>query len=244
MQVSVIGLRSIFYLICINLVFYRDTAYAQDHSAIDRTIEPEVRGSEVVETVVSRIERSAIFENDYGYIRRIAWVETRDGLSRTATFRNGYHGGLWQVDEVVFQETIDTVTYPQLLEKYQQIQVEFAIDWSTTRWEDLRKPLYSGLAVYLYMVTIIGINESIPLNIHDQADHWKRNYRLHVEVTVEEFVTLVGELETMTVGTFGGKLLLGLIVGEVLHETSYVHGHLLYSILVLLHLINIEIDMS
>ena len=202
MQVSVIGLRSIFYLICINLVFYRDTAYAQDRSAVDRTIEPEVRGNEVVETVVSRIERSAIFENDYGYIRRIAWVETRDGLNRTATFRNGYHGGLWQVDEVVFQETIDTVTYPQLLEKYQQIQVEFAIDWSTTRWEDLRKPLYSGLAIYLYMVTIIGITESIPLNIHDQADHWKRNYRLHVEVTVEEFVTLVGELETMTVGTW------------------------------------------
>jgi len=196
-----IGLRSIFYLICIILVFYRDIAYAQDRSTVDRTIEPEVRGSEAVETVVGRIERAAIFENDYGYLRRIAWVETRDGLNYAATFRVGYHGGLWQVDEVVFQETKDTMKYPQLLEKYQQIQVEFTIDWSTTQWGDLRKPLYSGLAVYLYMVTIIGINESIPLNIHDQADHWKRNYKFHIEVTVEEFVTLVGELETMTVGT-------------------------------------------
>jgi len=93
MQVSVIGLRSII-LICINLVFYRETTYAQDRSAVDRTIEPEVRGNEAVETVVSRIERSAIFDNDYGYIRRIAWVETKDGLNRTATFRDGYHGGL------------------------------------------------------------------------------------------------------------------------------------------------------
>jgi len=200
MQVSVIGWKSIFYLICINMVFYHETAYAQFHSAVDRTIEPEVRGSEAVETVASRIERSAIFDNDYGYIRRIAWVETRDGLNRTKTFRDGYHGGLWQVDEAVFQVTKDTVTYPQLLEKYEQIQVEFGIDWSPVGWVELRKPLYSGLAVYLYMFTR---NERIPLNIQDQASHWERNYnRLHVEVTVEEFVILVGQLESRASGIF------------------------------------------
>ena len=47
---------------------------AQD--GVDLTREPEVRGSLVVETVVDRIERSAIFENDFGYMRRIAWAET------------------------------------------------------------------------------------------------------------------------------------------------------------------------
>jgi len=199
---TVMGLRLIFYLICISLqlAFYRETAYAQlDRNTVDRTKEPEVRGSEAVETVVGRIERSAIFENDYGYIRRIAWVETRDGLNRTATFRDGYHGGLWQVDEVIFQETKDPVRYPQLLDKYEQLQTEFAIDWSAVGWVELRKPLYSGLAVYLYMTTIVG---NIPLNVHDQADHWKRNYnRLYVGVAVEEYVNLVGQLETMSSGT-------------------------------------------
>ena len=63
-------------------------AYAQD--GVDLTTEPEVRGSLAVQTAVDGIERSAIFENDFGYIRRIAWVETRDGLNRTFTFRPGY----------------------------------------------------------------------------------------------------------------------------------------------------------
>lgn len=158
-----------------------------------------MRGSLAVETVMDRIERSAIFENDFGYIRRIAWVETRDGLNRAFTFRPGYHGGLWQVDEVVFQETKNTAAYPLLIEKYQQIRVEFDIEWPTMEWEELRKPLHCGLAVWLYMFTR---SESIPLNIHDQADHWKRNYnRLHhVDFTVEEFVLRVNQLETMTAG--------------------------------------------
>ena len=72
---------------------------------------------------MDRIERSAIFGNDFGYIRRIAWAETRDGLNRTFTFiyiiRPDYHGGLWQVDEVVFQE---------IVEKYEQILAEFDIE--------------------------------------------------------------------------------------------------------------------
>ena len=89
------------------------------------TKEPEIRGSLEVETVVDLIERSAIFPNDFGYIRRIAWAETQDGLNRTFTFRSGYRGGMWQVDEVVSQETKNTVAYPLLVEKYEQILVEF-----------------------------------------------------------------------------------------------------------------------
>ena len=136
-----------FYLICALLCSCYSIAYAQDGA--DLTTEPEVRGSLVVETVVDRIERSAIFKNDFGYIRRIAWVETRDGLNRTFTFRPGYHGGLWQVDEVVFQETKNTAAYPLLFEKYQQIRVEFDIEWPTVDWEELRKSLHCGLAVVI-----------------------------------------------------------------------------------------------
>ena len=80
-----------FYLIYTLLCSHYYAGYAQG-DGIDMTREPEVRGSLAVETVVDRIERSAIFENDFGYIRRIAWVETRDGLNRTFTFRPGYHG--------------------------------------------------------------------------------------------------------------------------------------------------------
>ena len=68
---------------------------------------------------------------------------------------------------------------------------------------ELRKPLYSGLAVWLYMFTR---TEAIPLNIQDQANHWRRNYnRLHGELTVEEFVIRVNQLETMTAGMAIGQ---------------------------------------
>ena len=186
-----------FYLIYALLCSHHYAGYAQG-DGVDMTREPEVRGSLAVETVVDRIEHSAIFENDFGYIRRIAWVETRDGLNRTFTFRPGYHRGLWQVDEVVFLETQNTLVYPQLIDKHQQILVEFDIEWAAVEWEELRKPLHSGLAVWLYMFTR---HEVIPLNIHDQANHWKRNYnRLYAELTVEEFVIRVNQLEAMNTG--------------------------------------------
>ena len=186
-----------FYLICALLCSYHYTGYAQG-DGVDMTREPEVRGSLAVETVVDRIQHSAIFENDFGYIRRIAWVETRDGLNRSFTFRPGYHGGLWQVDEVVFMETQNTSVYPQLVDKHEQILAEFDIEWAAVEWEDLRKPLHCGLAAWLYMFTRY---EAIPLNIHDQADHWKRNYnRLYAELTVDEFVIRVNQLEAMNTG--------------------------------------------
>ena len=140
-----------FYLIYALLCSHHYAGYAQG-DGVDMTRVPEVRGSLAVETVVvDRIKRSAIFKNDFGYIRRIAWVETRDGLNRTFTFRPGYHGGLWQVDEVVFLETQNTLAYPQLIDKHQQILVEFDIEWAAVEWEELRKPLHSGLAVWLYI---------------------------------------------------------------------------------------------
>ena len=65
-------------------------------------------------------------------------------------------------------------------------------------------------------------NESIPLNIHDQTDHWKRNYnRLHhVDFTVVEFVLRVNQLESMTAGpyevakNFTANLVNGFAIGE------------------------------
>ena len=136
--------------------------------------------------------RSEIFENNFGYIRRISWVETEDGLEKL-TFRPNYHGGLWQMDEKVFKQTKDINTYPALTKKFARIQSEFQINWVSVQWNDLRKPLHCGLAVHLYMFTRA---ERIPLNIKDQAEHWKRNYnRKHKQVIT--FVDEVVKIESM-----------------------------------------------
>ena len=162
------------------------------HCTVDLAQKHEMSGSKVVEAVVDRIARSEIFENDFGYVRRISWVETKDGLEKL-TFRPNYHGGLWQMDEKVFKQTKDTNTYPTLTEKFAKIEAEFQISWVSVQWNDLRKPLHCGLAVHLYMFTRV---EKIPLNVQHQAEHWKRNYnREHKQVVV--FVDEVVNIESM-----------------------------------------------
>ena len=75
-------------------------------------------------------------------------------------------------------------------------------------------------------------SESIPLNIHDQADHWKRNYnRLHhVDFTVEEFVLRVNQLETMTAGSYIDTLyihVLNICTNEtmIMYRLNDAHDH-------------------
>lgn len=167
-----------------------------EHVTVDLAQKSETTGSKLVETVVDRIGRSAIFENDFGYVRRISWVETKDGMDYAQTFRPNYHGGLWQVDEVVFRQTKDTNTYPGLVDQYEKINSEFDVDWSTVQWKDLRKPLYCALAVQLYMFTR---EEKIPLNVQDQAEHWRKNYNRENK-EVETFVAGVVDMDSLNLG--------------------------------------------
>ena len=62
----------------------------------DLTLVAEVRGTEVVEAVEEKIQNSGIFPEDHEFFRRVAFVETADG-SDFSTYREGYHGGIWQV---------------------------------------------------------------------------------------------------------------------------------------------------
>ena len=158
-------------------------------------MEPETNGTEVVNTVVSQIKTSRIFETnyEYDYIRHIAWVESTDGLN-DATYRENYHGGLWQVDEPLFLVT-QNISIPILRDKHKLVKIHFDINWMTLQWKDLRVPLWSGLAVCLYMCTV---DEEIPSNVTKQAEHWNRNYnsKKQHQQKPEEFVAKVIELKT------------------------------------------------
>ena len=160
----------------------------------DLTREPETSGSSVVQATLALIRDSNIFPDDHQLLRRIALVESDDGRN-SRTYRQGYHGGIWQVDLIGFQDTQDTNSHPGLVSKFREIQREFGIDWPSVQWEDLRKPLYSGLAARL---KLSNVAESIPLasDVAGQASYWKRYYNTESGAgTVEKFIQDVMALE-------------------------------------------------
>ena len=159
----------------------------------DLTLTPEAKGREVVEAAVKKIQESGIFPDDNGFLRRIAYVESRDG-EHPDTFREGYHGGIWQVDKGGFAATQDTNSHRKLKRRFDEIQEKFGLDWTTVRYEKLREPLYSALAARLYLVTK---EPPIPLSseIEKQAQYWKDHYNTPAGAgTVQDFIDRVKEL--------------------------------------------------
>ena len=161
--------------------------------AVDDTLREGTCGTAVVRAVIGRIEDTNIFPNDNQLLRRIAYVESKDGTDST-TYRNGYHGGIWQVDEIFFQTTQDTASNPGLVVSLDEIQRIFGIDWRTLRWQDLRRPLYSGLAARLFLSNVPA---AIPFanNLQAQGDYWNTHYNRNAEAgAVQRFVQEVQSL--------------------------------------------------
>ena len=161
--------------------------------AVDDTLTEGASGSAVVRAVIGRIEDTNIFPNDNQLLRRIAYVESKDGTDSN-TYRSGYYGGIWQVDEVGFEDTQDTTSHFGLATKLDKIQEKFGIDWRKVRWQDLRKPLYSGLAARLFLSNIAA---AIPFasDLQAQGAYWKAHYNTNAGAgSVEKFVQDVKNL--------------------------------------------------
>ena len=138
---------------------------------VDQTLEREASGADVVRATVSKIEPVLGFDNQF--LRRIAFVESRDGTGSN-TYRRSYDGGIWQVDESAFRDTQNTERYPALRTRYyEKIMSAFRIDWPQVRWSDLRIPLYSGLAARLFL---LNIPLPKPCDIAGQAAFWNTHY--------------------------------------------------------------------
>ena len=137
---------------------------------VDRTLERGASGADVVKATVNKIQN--VFGDDQQFLRRIAYVESKDGTDSN-TYQSGYHGGIWQVDEIGFQGTQDIRSHPRLPVRYEKIRKEFGIDWSSVQWSDLRIPLYSGIAARLIL---LNIPETIPCDKEGQATYWKTYY--------------------------------------------------------------------
>lgn len=143
-------------------------------SDVDVTRQPDVKGTDVVNAVVDLIKAKCVFPEDRLFLRRLAFVESTDG-NDPDTYRQGYDGGIWKVSQSMLSATTSCPTV--IRNTCQTIQDELNIDWTAVTWADLRKPLYSGLAAALYLMTRLGSSTpDVPATLEGQEKLWLQQY--------------------------------------------------------------------
>lgn len=107
-----------------------------------------------------------------GLMRKTVAHESHYG-THPNTFREGYYGGVAQVDPIGFEDTQDVKAHPGLRRKYDQIRQHFGINWEDVQYEDLVDPLHSVIAGRLrYM----NVPKRVPEDDYGQAKYWKKYY--------------------------------------------------------------------
>ena len=156
-------------------------------------------GSAVVLLSIALIQQSGSFANDNELLRRIAFVETRDGTAED-TYREGFDGGVWAVSREAFLHTQDRNINPRLPGKFEDIREKFQIDWPSVTWRDLRRPLYSAIAARLVLFVAPA---SIPQtsDIPAQTEFWMRYY--NPGGSTATFIAAASELEGTLCVTWG-----------------------------------------
>ena len=145
-------------------------------------------GPEVVKEVIRAITSLGMFPDDHRFLRRIAYVETRDGQNSGAALL----GGIWKVSEDMLIDTQRIMAHGQLIRKHKIIQKKLNIDWPDVVWSDLQKPIYSGLAARLFLS---NNPRAIPDTLERQGHYWKINYNPGCTLQSEAFVRDVENLE-------------------------------------------------
>jgi len=97
----------------------------------------------------------------------------------------------------MFAQTQRNLANFVLIKYFADIQKNFGVDWTSVQWQDLRKPLYSALAAYLYVCYKSRMSdEAIPQTIEDQARFWRSYYRPNG--TKQHFNTMAMKFENRT----------------------------------------------
>ena len=162
-------------------LFAHDGGWAA--SVDDRILQPGANGTSVVLLTVAHLQQTTVFADDNRMLRRIAYVETRDGTRPS--------DNIWRVDQDALLRT-QILEHPTLNVKQNLISQEFDIEWTSVELEDLKRPLYSAIAARLLLFIA---PERLPdaSDIEGQALFWKTHYSENGSVA--EFTGTAYELE-------------------------------------------------
>ena len=164
----------------------------------------DASGSCVVEAVLKQLDKSKIFQQDHGFMRRIAYVETRDGRERVhknvTEIVCHKRGGIWGMTSSILQTVKNktrNVDHPHLNNVSRHICEAFGVSMAGYEKLNLTIPLVSGIAArfYLEYLTVLR-NEELPEDLEEQALFWQFMYRENDNFTQQvRFEDRVAELE-------------------------------------------------
>ncbi|XP_005095267.2 uncharacterized protein LOC101861943 [Aplysia californica] len=162
------SIRCIHVTLLVIIVTLTPACWGQQDT-IDLTLVPRTHGQAVVDVAVSAIREKCIFADDFLFLRRLAYVKSKDGEDPN-TYRNGFYGGIWQVSQADFQAT-QTANFLKGFPS--KLPAAFGIDWSRVHWSDLQKPLYSGLAALFIILSKAG--NMMPVSVTAQASLYSQS---------------------------------------------------------------------
>ena len=125
----------------------------------------------MVQAVLSRIEEANIFDSDHYFMRRLAYVETKDGIKSSKL-------GIWAYD-LHYQTTINNAINDHLVASNagKRVCEEFGINVTEVDSRDVKKPLFSGVMARFYLFALnVTRNKSIPVTVPEQATFWNEEY--------------------------------------------------------------------
>ena len=156
-------------------------------------------GSEVVNKVLEILECSRVFEDDHSFMRRLAYVETKDGTEGQGTT------GIWNVTKQHLEAMnyIVVVGNANISEVASQTCTELGVDIiravRSPNSQDLSNPLVSGVFTrfYLHYVTVVNGQQIQPAeDISGQATFWKSHFKMNAgTATTVHFKERVNELK-------------------------------------------------
>ncbi|XP_055334274.1 uncharacterized protein LOC129585576 [Paramacrobiotus metropolitanus] len=138
---------------------------------VDRTRKSGEYGRAVVEAVVEQIGK--VYGDDKDFLRRLACFASQYGTVRQDLRRSAT--GIWQISPERFRSTQNVQSYSFLAAEHDRIYRSFGIQWRSVRQDDLKIPLYSGLAARLCMLLCGTIEPVLPIpeSDSDLASYWQ-----------------------------------------------------------------------
>ena len=170
--------------------------------SVDKSIRKQIsglgsNGSELVNTIVRILECSGDFEDDNLFMRRLAYVETRDGAEGQGST------GIWNATKHHLNAMAYGVRMGSFPDLVDQTCEEFGVDMKVAVRNpeslDLTDPLVSGVVArfYLHYVTVErGIQIPSGEDVNGQATFWFSQFRMNDgTATPQHFTRRVAKLK-------------------------------------------------